>query len=297
MERAVEPAAGRSEGSRELLASRAMSPKERRAAIALEVQQRGHATVAELGRRFALSEVTIRHDLDCLARAGLVRRSRGGAEAVSRARQVASFDMRQLQNLEEKRAIAKAAVELIKSGDIIFLDAGTTVLEVARALPPKLLDGGLTVVTRSAVIAYELRRWPRTRLVVLGGVYVHDFDDFVGEQVEMALRGMRVNTLFIGTDGLSLERGVTTDNVLESSLYRLMARCADQVVVVSDSSKIGRDQFQSILALDEIQALITDDNAPPEFIEALRARGLRVVVVPVRAQGGPVVPIPANAAE
>jgi len=260
---------------------RSAGATERRGAIAQEIQHRGRATVAELSRQFGVSQVSVRQDLARLERAGLVKRVRGGARAVSDGAHIPSFDVRLLQGVAVKQAIGRAASELIHPGDIVFLDAGTTVLEVARSIPRPLLESGnLTVVTRSAMILSHLRGRRRTRLIVLGGVYVPDFDDFVGEEVENALRAIRVDTLFIGTDGLSLERGVTTDNVLETGLYRLMARCAKRLVLVTDSGKIGRDQFQVILPLDAVDTLITDDGAPPDFAKALRARGMQVILVP-----------------
>jgi DeoR family fructose operon transcriptional repressor len=109
---------------------------------------------------------------------------------------------------------------------------------------------------------------------------VHDFDDFVGSQVEQVLQEIHADTLFMGTDGVSIERGLTTDNVLEASLYRAMARCAERVVVVTDSSKIGLDKVQTTLAFDDIQTFVTDSDAPANFISRLREWGCEVIVVP-----------------
>lgn len=254
---------------------------DRRGKIALEVQQRGWASVMDLSRQFEVSAVSIRNDLAHLEAAGLLVRVRGGAQSLPDGGHISSYDLRAMQNLETKQAIGAAAAAMIQPNSIVFLDAGTTVLQIVRAIPEALLSSGtLTVVTRSVRIANELRRHRRTRLILLGGVYVHDFDDFVGDLVEHALRGMRVDQLFIGTDGLSLTRGITTDNVLEVGLYRQMAQCADQVVVVADSSKIDHDQFQAILSFEDIDSLITDAGAPQSFIDALRTRGLAVTVVP-----------------
>jgi DeoR family transcriptional regulator, aga operon transcriptional repressor len=254
---------------------------DRRSQIALAVQQRGWVSVADLSRRFDVSAVSIRNDLAHLEAEGLLARVRGGAQSLPDGGHISTYDLRATQHLETKRAIGAAAAALIQPNSIVFLDAGTTVLQVVRAIPEALLSSGtLTVVTRSVRIANELRRHRRTRLILLGGVYVHDFDDFVGDLVEHALRGMRVDKLIIGTDGLSLTRGISTDNVLEVGLYRQMAQCADEVVVVADSSKVGHEQFQAILSFDEIDLLITDSGAPPSFVEALRGQGLAVVVVP-----------------
>jgi DeoR/GlpR family transcriptional regulator of sugar metabolism len=135
-------------------------------------------------------------------------------------------------------------------------------------------------VTRSLVIAGELRRYRQVRLIVLGGVYVHDFDDFVGSQVETALGGLHVNTLFIGTDGVSPERGLTTDNVLEAGLFRQMAAAAERVVVVTDSGKIGLDKLQTILPFEDLHTFITDTGAPAGFVQMLKEKGVSVLLAP-----------------
>ncbi len=254
--------------------------RERRWAIVQAVNRNQRVTVVDLSRQLGVSEVSIRRDLEHLEAMGLLRRVHGGAEALAQARQVVPFDARLLQKLEVKRAIGRAAAGLIHPGDVILLDAGTTVLEVARHIPrPLLTGGGLTVITRSLAIAYELRGYRDTRLMLLGGLYVPDFDDFVGAPVEDALRELHVDTLFIGIDGVT-ERGLATDNLLEVNLYRGMARSAERVVAVADSSKIGASRVQTILSFDEIHAFITDDAAPESFAQMLRTRSIEVMLVP-----------------
>ncbi|MCX6030866.1 MAG: DeoR/GlpR family DNA-binding transcription regulator [Chloroflexi bacterium] len=257
----------------------ARQTEDRRGQILQEVLRSQFVTVAALARQFGVSEVSIRRNLAQLEEAGLVKRVHGGAQAITRPGQPSVYDARLLQRIAEKRAIGRAAAALIHPGDTILLDSGTTVLEVARAIPEALFDrGGLTVVTRSLVIAGELRRFRQVRLIVLGGIYVHDFDDFVGPQVETALQGLHVNTLFIGTDGVSSERGLTTDNVLEAGLFRQMARAAERVVVVTDAGKIGAGKLQTILPFEEIHAFVTDAGAAPDFINMLRDKGVSVIL-------------------
>jgi DeoR/GlpR family transcriptional regulator of sugar metabolism len=211
----------------------------------------------------------------------LIKRVHGGAQALTRPGQPSVYDARLLQRSAEKRAIGRAAAVLIRPGETLFLDSGTTVLEVARAIPEALLErGGLTLVTRSLVIAGELRRYRQVRLIVLGGIYLHDFDDFVGPQVEFALEGLHVTTLFVGADGVSPERGLTTDNVLEAGLYRQMARLADRVVVVTDSDKIGLDKLQTILPFEDLHTFITDAGAPAGFVHMLKDKGVNVLLAP-----------------
>jgi DeoR/GlpR family transcriptional regulator of sugar metabolism len=259
--------------------SNARPTEDRRGLILQEVLRSQFVTVAALARQFGLSEVSIRRNLEQLQSVGLVKRVHGGAQAISRPGQPSVYDARLLQHLAEKRAIGRAAAELIRPGDTVFLDSGTTVLEVARAIPEALLErGGLTVVTRSLVIAGELRCFRQVRLIVLGGIYVHDFDDFVGSQVEGALQELHVNILFIGTDGVSPERGLTTDNVLEAGLFRQMAHAAERVVVATDASKIGAGKLQTILPFEEIHAFVTDAAAPAAFVQMLRDKGITVIL-------------------
>lgn len=258
-------------------------PRSRRdAQILQEVLRRQFVSTADLARQFGVSQVAIRRTLAALEQNGLVRRVHGGVQAVARAGQTAQYDARLLDSVPAKRAIGQAASALIQPGETLLCDSGTTVLEVVRAIPSALLESGnLTVVTRSLVIAGELRRSRQVRLMVLGGIYVHDLDDFVGSQVESALQELHVNTLFIGTDGVSPERGITSDNVLEAQLYRLIVRIADRVVVVADSSKIGTTKLQTILPFEDIHYFVTDAGAPGEALQVLRDKGVRVIVAPL----------------
>jgi DeoR/GlpR family transcriptional regulator of sugar metabolism len=262
--------------------SSARPAEDRRGQILQEVLRSQYVTVASLARQFDLSEVSIRRNLEQLEQAGLIKRVHGGAQALTRPGQPSVYDARLLYRIAEKRAIGQAAAALIRPGETLFLDSGTTVLEVARAIPEALLErGGLTLVTRSLVIAGELRRYRQARLIVLGGIYVHDFDDFVGHQVESALDELHVTTLFVGADGVSPERGLTTDNVLEAGLYRQMTRIAERVVVVTDSGKIGLDKLQTILPFEDLHTFITDAGAPAGFVQMLKDKGVSVLLAPI----------------
>ncbi|MHB1296533.1 MAG: DeoR/GlpR family DNA-binding transcription regulator [Anaerolineae bacterium] len=253
----------------------------RRREIAQLVQSQRRVSVAQLSARYSVSEVSIRRDLEHLARLGLLRRVHGGAEALGPGGRTPVFEARRLESVELKQAVGRAAAELIGPEDVVLLDAGTTVLEIARTLPMRLKDGSaVTVVTRSLAIASELRTHPRVELILLGGVYVREADFFVGSQVETALRDMHVDTLFVGASGISLERGLTTAHVREAGLYRLMANCADRVVVVVDSGKLGVQSVQTLLGIDEIDVLVVDGEASPEFVSALQSRGVSVIVAP-----------------
>jgi DeoR family transcriptional regulator, aga operon transcriptional repressor len=252
--------------------------RQRRQAILETLSESQEMSVTELSRRFGISEVSIRRDLEYLEQTGLLQRKHGRAR-MTQHRSI--FEARLYQNVEVKRAIGAAAAQLIQAGDIVVLDSGTTVLEIARHIPAALLEeGDLTVITRSLTIASEFRLRRQVRLLVLGGMYAHDFDDFVGEQVEGALTRLNADKLFLGVDGVSLERGLTTDNILEAGLYKKMIESADWVIVAVDSSKIGANKLQSILPMRAIHTFVTDDAAPESFIESLQEMGIEVILVP-----------------
>ncbi|MGQ9682425.1 MAG: DeoR/GlpR family DNA-binding transcription regulator, partial [Anaerolineae bacterium] len=160
---------------------------ERRWSILEQVRRDGQATVTDLSRSFGVSEVSIRRDLERLEEMGYLRRVHGGAQALSAPEPGSIFDARRQQNVAVKQALGRAGAGLIQPGQTILIDAGTTMLELARAIPrPLLQEGGLTIITRSLLIASELRLHHRTRLLILGGIYQHDYDSCIGAGLEQA---------------------------------------------------------------------------------------------------------------
>jgi DeoR family transcriptional regulator, aga operon transcriptional repressor len=253
----------------------------RRETILEMLQQNHRVSVGDLSQAFKISEVSIRRDLDYLEKAGVAQRVHGGAKLAWLAQPGTVFDTHLRADVKSKASIGQAAACLIHPGETIMLDSGATILEVARNIPRNLLGGGgLTIVTRSLSIAMELRKYRQIRLIVLGGMYISEYDDFVGSQVETALHEMHVNTLFIGAEGITLERGLTTDNLLEASLYQHLVSIADRVVVVASANKFGVNRLQTLLPLDTVHSIITDNEAPETILKTLRERGLEVVSVP-----------------
>lgn len=254
--------------------------RERQSAIVREVERRHRVNVSELGQQFGVSEVLIRRDLERLHSLGLVRRVHGGAEALPRPSHPTAFNLRLHRNSSVKRALGVAAAELLGSGRSVFLDSGTTVLEVARHIPRVLPQGSaLTVATRSLMVASELGTERNIRLYVLGGMYQPDFDTFIGSQAESALQGLHVDILFMGADGITPERGVSTDLVQEADMYHTMVRCAERVVVVADSTKVGVNTLQAVLPCSDVDVLVTDSRAPAHLLAAFRAAGVEVLEV------------------
>ena len=183
-------------------------------------------------------------------------------------------------HLDEKRRIGIAAAALVRPGDRVIFDSGTTVLEVARSLSNDLVDAGnLTAITSSLPIVQELGHRPGIHLILLGGIYLPEYRVVVGPQTVENLRGLHADKMFLGTDGLTLDHGLTTANVLEAEVDRAMVRAAAEIIVVADSSKIGGIGLTTILPLERVHKLITGQDAPADFVSALRAAGVDVILV------------------
>lgn len=255
--------------------------KQRRLAICEELERNQAVQVTDLSKRYGVSEVSIRRDLAHLERAGALRRIHGGAIAV---RPIPHDEHPHPEpttgRAAEKARIGQAAARLVAAGDRLIFDSGTTVLEVARHLAPELrASGNLTVITNSLPIVRELGSCPGIHLILLGGVYLAQYDVLVGPQTIEQLRTFHTDKLFLGADGLTLARGVTTANVLEAEVNRATIAASTEVIVVADSTKIGQIGLTTIARIDDIHKLITDANAPADFVAAVRERGVEVIVV------------------
>ena len=152
-------------------------------------------------------------------------------------------------------------------------------LEVARSLSTDQAGtGNLTAITSSLPIVQELGHRPWVSLLLLGGIYLPEYRVVVGPQTVENLRGLHADKMFLGTDGLTLDHGLTTANVLEAEVDRAMVRAAAQIIVVADSSKIGCAGLTTIIPLAEIHVLVTDRGAPEGFLEQLRSLGIQVIL-------------------
>ena len=242
------------------------------------VEQHGQITVADLVKRFAISAVTVRSDLDALAALGALVRSHGGA--VRRLEATQDYPLRAKETLHhaEKMRIGRAAAEMVRAGETVILDSGTTTAEIARHLR-KLKLRSLTVLTNALNIAVELADCPGISLIVIGGLLRPVSSSFVGPQAEATMNEFHADRLFLAVDGFDLENGPSTPDLLEAQLNNVMIRSAKQVTVVADSSKLGRRSVSRIGPFERIQRLITDKRAAPDFTEGLRKRGVEVIEV------------------
>jgi DeoR/GlpR family transcriptional regulator of sugar metabolism len=252
----------------------------RRELIVQEVADSPMVRVADLSTRFGISEVSIRRDLERLEQLGLVKRVHGGAVAVPHAALGSSHSTKMQCNIEQKERIGRAAAGLIREGERVIFDSGSTVAQVAHSIPGDLLtSGNLTAITASLPIVRELGSWKGVHLILLGGIFLPDYEIVVGPQTIANLQDLHADKVFLGTDGLTFSNGVTTANLLEAEVDRVMVNVSSDVIVVGDSSKIGVIGLTTILPLNRIDKLITDNEAPADFVHALRKQGVEVILV------------------
>lgn len=252
------------------------STVDRRDKIINKIQSEGSVRVDELSEEFDVSTVTIRNDLDFFEEKGLIHRTYGGALLRNNVYNDPSLEEKQKINMEEKGRVGEYAAGLVKDGESIILDSGTTTREVALRLKEKK---NLTLMTNAINIAVELAGVTNLNLMLTGGVLRDKSYSLVGPEAERAMQNYYFDKLFLGVDGMDFNHGLTTPNPLEAQLNRLMVERANKVILVTDSSKFGRHSFSYICDLDPIEKVITDDNISQEFEHGLKKRDIEVVKV------------------
>ncbi|MDI2126492.1 DeoR/GlpR family DNA-binding transcription regulator [Yinghuangia seranimata] len=261
--------------------SGAMLAGQRRAVILEEVRRRGAVRVAELTRQLNVSDMTVRRDLDALARAGEVVKVHGGAVAPEDTRtHEPDFATKSALQSAAKRQIALAAARLVAPGSAIALSGGSTAAALARSLTDV---ERLTVVTNSVPVAdvfESARREGRgaDALVVLTGGVRTRSDALVGPVADQAIRSLNFDVLFLGVHGLSAQAGLSSPNLAEAETNRLLVASARRVVVVADHTKWGVVGLSSFAALDEVDTWVTDAGLPDDVGEAAR-QSVREVLV------------------
>jgi len=257
-----------------------ISAAERRSKIGLMVLEDGKVQVASLVEQFQVTETSIRRDLTLLEASGRLKRVHGGAIPIPGSSRTDSFAEKKELHIKAKERIGKLAAEMIKPKDILLLDSGTTTLQVIRHIPSVLRSSNIiTLVTNSQPIALEVLTWPSPNLTILGGLYLPDYQATVGPQTLSQLQELTADKVFLGTDGLTLHSGATTANILMAEVDRMMVERSRQVILVTDSSKIGRVGFVPVKPVTAFHMLITDTNAPPDIVRAIQAMGVEVILV------------------
>jgi len=252
-----------------------MYAEERQQHILERARAAGRVEVNALSDALDVTPETVRRDLTILERHGVLRRVHGGAIPVERLGFEPGIEMRSERFVAEKERIAKAALSHLPDEGTVLLDAGTTTLRLAEVLPR---DRELTIVTNSLGIAALVAQHPNLSLYLLGGRVRGRTLAAVGSWVTSALSGVFVDVAFMGTNGLSVERGLTTPDQSEAAAKRAMISAARRSVVLADHTKIGVDHFSRFADLSEIAALITDNGLDPETVAEIEALGPEVVL-------------------
>ena len=252
--------------------------EERRRLIVEQVEREGRATVAELAAHFRISPVTIRADLEALARNAALVRSHGGAVPAPAHAPDTPLSIKETRRHAQKRRIGQAAAKLVEDGETIILDSGSTTVEIARALRARKWNN-LTVVTNGLHIALELGAIPAIRVMMLGGLLRASSHSLVGPGAEQMLAQLSADRLFLGVDGIDPEVGVTTPDPQEAALNALMIRMARQTVAVFDASKLGQRSLSVIAPVSALSAVITDVSADARYVKALKESGVTVRLV------------------
>lgn len=245
------------------------------------------ATVNELAQRFAVTSETIRRDLKILEDTGLVQKTHGGVLLRSPVFSLQPFRIRTETAVSEKRAIARAAAELVQDGDTVIVDSGSTTGELAKLLRSKRK---LTVITNALHIVTELGGLPGIRVLMPGGLLNEDGVALVGPEVERSLRRYQADKAFIGVIGIDPAHGFSASNVFEAEAKQAMMKRADRVIVIADHTKFGVRACVSFAPLTAAAEIITDDGAngvSGEIVEAIRGLGAVVRMTPASKTGSP----------
>ncbi|WP_219471528.1 DeoR/GlpR family DNA-binding transcription regulator [Nonomuraea rhizosphaerae] len=248
-----------------------MLAQQRQQAILERVRSSGGVRVAELVRELNVSDMTIRRDLEVLAERGLLEKVHGGATALGPgSTEEPGFTAKSARQQQEKAVIARRAARFVRTGTAVALSAGTTTWALAHHL---VAVPELTVITNSIPVADVFHRNPRAdRTVVLTGGVRTPSDALVGPVAVAAIRGLHVDTLFLGVHGMSVRAGFTTPNLLESETDRELVAAAHRLVVLSDHTKWNTVGISTIAELTEADVVVSDPGLPEDARDDLTER-------------------------
>ncbi len=250
---------------------------ERLDAIPRYLYSHGASSIQALADAIGASLATVRRDLQVLEQQGIISRTHGGARIANSAEVEVAFAVREKQNLFEKRAIGAAAYELLKPHSSVFLDAGTTVLQLARCLRVRPLP--LAVFTNGLIAAQELMNIPKLMVSVIGGQVRNENASLVGPAAEAALDRLWFDQLFLGASAIGDDNRIYGLDAAEAHLNAQMRSRAANTTVLTDSSKFGRRATHVVCDLDNSISIITDDELSPDWQADLRENGAKLSVV------------------
>ncbi|MFH5823673.1 DeoR/GlpR family DNA-binding transcription regulator [Georgenia sp. AZ-5] len=252
-----------------------MYAPERHQQILQAARTHGRVDVSGLAKTFAVTPETVRRDLTALERRGVLRRVHGGAIPVERLSMEPDVANREGRATAEKRRIALAALDELPEGGSVIIDAGTTTARLAEVLPT---DRELTVVTHSIPLAAMLATRRNVHLHLLGGYVRPRTLAAVGDWTTRQLQDVFADVAFMGTNGISVERGLTTPDRAEATVKRALIGSARRTVVLADHTKFGREDFAVFASLAVVDTIITDDALDPDLAAEVERAGPRMVL-------------------
>ena len=258
--------------SSEFASRKLLSPE--REKLIIDSLSGGIRTIAELSSRLGVSEATVRRDLQSLEERHLVRRVHGGAEPVRHGSAgELLFNEKASLHAVEKELIAERALDYIQDNDAIFLDGGSTVLALANKLK---MRKNLTIVTNSLMAASELMETSH-RLILLGGEFRARSRTLVGPLTSRILETLSIHTAFLGTMGFTVESGISTTDPNEAYTKELVMQRAAQVILLSDSSKLGSPSLATSGTVEDIDLIITDSHVSEDLVSKLSKKHIEVI--------------------
>jgi DeoR/GlpR family transcriptional regulator of sugar metabolism len=249
---------------------------ERKSALLHVLQTVDSIPIDDLARQTGVSSSTLRRELRPLVNDSLVTVSVGKVSLSKPTNEERPFALRALLNSEEKVRIGQAALELVQNGDTIFIAGGTTSLELARLLPGQRR---VTVITNALRVVDLLVDQPGIDLVTLGGAVRPGEQTLHGHLTDWGVSQFRADKLFYGIEAISLQHGLTHSQIVEVSTDRALARAATQTIILADHSKFGKVAPALVMPLEQVHVIVTGHDLPAEILEALRNKGIRVILV------------------
>lgn len=247
--------------------------EERKNRILQLLHENNKLLVPDLCDAFHVSPATIRNDLRELESCGLLQRTHGGALSNPKTRFELNSYQKEVSLLAEKQAIARFAAGMVEDGDTIAIDTGTTTLEFARQLSGKR---DITVVTNDIQIASQLEKSANASVILIGGILRRGFHCTVGPAAVRMLNEFSVDKAFMATNGISLEKGLTTPDMNQAEIKKAMIAIAGEVIVLCDSTKFGNKAFVQVAPVSAVGRIITDGKIDERDFRAFQLNGIPI---------------------
>jgi len=255
-----------------------MISNERQIEILNMLKEKPSVRVSELSEKLNVTLPTIRRDLQELENANMLKRTHGGAINVANTSFEELLFEKENKNIEEKKAIANAALDMISEGDTILLDSGTTTLELVKAIKNSQKHN-ITIVTNAFNIAAELINENKIDTIFIGGNIRYTTFSTVGPIAEKALQNIYADKVFIGINSIDIERGLTVPNLFEAQIKQNMVKAGREIIVLADSSKFNKFSFGIVCPISDVDHIITDKKVDRTYMKLIKNEVTNVTIV------------------